>query len=155
MKTSARLFSLLVVPALLSACATVAKVDESYTAQDPAFTRSFAKSPKSCIAATTLALKDLGAAVESQKDGTIVSERYSVFDYAESSGSAYYAKTSLNRQMGKLYLKVSGGDAGCVVRVLRVRAWENNAEFDAINVDFTKSNVTGPFFKNLEERLRG
>jgi hypothetical protein len=154
LKTLAQFFALLVMATTL-ACAHshMERIDEAYTATDPGFHKTFTKQKSECISASVKALQEMGAGVEDQKEDEIISNRYDAFQFAKSSGDAYGATATLNKQQAKIYVRVSSEGDGCKVNIARVRAWNNGEEFQQIDVDFTKHVVANPFFGELSERL--
>lgn len=133
----------------LVGCAHTERIDENYTKTDPSFQKSFSKAKKQCLDATEATLKDMGAGIDSKNEDEIISQRYNAFAYAV--GNANMAQ--LQQEQIKLYFKVSGEGKNCLVKLTKVRAWNNGSEYEKIALDFTKKNVVSPVFSDLTERL--
>lgn len=157
MKTISRTLVLsstfLVLLFTLASCAHMEKIDSAYTSKDPSFQKSYAKNQQQCLAATVKAVKDMGAGIDEQKGLELSTTKWVAHESAEGSGSGGYYVATYNKQEAKLYVKVSGTQKNCNVAVTRVRAWNNNVEYEKLNLAFTKARVVEPFFKNLEERM--
>ncbi|MCB9072558.1 MAG: hypothetical protein H6623_02975 [Bdellovibrionaceae bacterium] len=134
-------------------CSHMETVNETYTATDPAFQRSFEKPKSDCLQASVKTLKEMGAGIDSQSGQEVISTRYNAFRFATTTGTASSATSVMNDQQAKIYLHVEDDGKGCAVKMTRVRAWNNGQEFEKIDVDFTKKMVATPFFRDLSERL--
>lgn len=134
-------------------CSHMEKLDEGYTAKDIAFKKSFPKSKASCIKAGGEALKEMGAGIDDQTGDQLISNRYSIFEYATAYGGGGTAVAQKISETGKMYIKVSSEGNGCLIWVSRVRAWNNKEEYPKVSVDFVKQKMVTPFFQEVSERL--
>jgi Flp pilus assembly protein TadD len=150
--TSSRRISIVLFALAISGatgCAT-ARIDESFTAEDPeTYTRSYPKPARRCLEASKKALMDLGAEIERAKGNELVTNRYAAFEYAVGNSNS----AMLVKQTVQIQVRVEPAAQGCRARVVSVRAWQNNKEYDTLSVGYTKEHAVEPFFKNLDEAL--
>ncbi len=155
-----KIFSLWISLFLLaSSCATKAVIDETYTATDPEFTKVYSHAPAKCVKESAHSLREMGIPIEKQGASEIITDRYDALQIQRTSGrvsgtGSVHGQTIVSNQRVKATLSILKNGQGCSVRVARVRAWENNVEFDTLNVGFTKKMFVEPFFKNLAEFLK-
>jgi hypothetical protein len=137
----------------LQSCGTMVVMDESYTTKNPVFQKTFTASRAKCESAVVKSFKDLGSSLQEKNASELVSEKWVVHEGAYASGSAYSAVATKFEQKAKLYVRVQPREKGCSVLISRVRAWNNNVEFEKLELGFTKARVVDPFFKSIAEYL--
>lgn len=143
----------LVLFLLLKACGTMAVINDEYTSKNPAFQKTFQASREKCETAAVRAFKDLGTTLQEKKASELVSEKWTAHEGAYATGSGYAAVATRFEQKAKLYVRVLPSGKGCSVRISRVRVWNNNIEYEKLEVGFTKARVVDPFFKAMQDYL--
>lgn len=155
---SIKLFIFIAITCLQFGCASLERVDETYTQKTPGFSKIYSISKSKCIESVKKSLKDMGTSAEEIQSDKIISERWEFMKMAEAVSSNFqYSAYSTAIQYSiaaKLYIDVEDiGKEKCEVRISKVRAWENTSEYEKLDVAQVKSKITVPFFKNLDERV--
>lgn len=150
------MLGLLVISIILSACATMLKIDETFTSKNPDYNKTYTFSKSKCLENVKKSLKDLGTSVDQVIKDKVISDKWEIMRTAEATTSAYsYTSYAVQNVItAKIYVDVIEKEkATCTVTISKIRAWENTTEYEKIDIEQAKQKIAVPFFKNLDERM--
>ena len=113
----------------------------------------FDKSAKQCFQASKKALSDMGFKIEKEnkKKLSLISNRQPAVTYAEAIGSDSSIATQTKVYV-KYYIKMEGDSKTCVVRIAKMKIYENLTEKEIYPLGFVKGRVDN-FGKALKQAI--